>query len=203
MKDILEFKIVDFSNALQAIEVQNSIFEEDGLLNILASLDYDLFISLTKMPYPDDHVKYYLAYYKDEPIGITVFYYYPDYQEEMWLAWFGILPKYQRKGFGKKVLEWSINKVRLDGKKTLRLYTDETSMQDAVNLYKKMGFVGEKYTKEPLDYNCYIYSKSLSNEEVTLWNNRFLGLEDQSSFEREDREFKERIFNIYKNNYIK
>jgi len=87
-------------------------------------------------------------------------------------------------------------------KKTLRLYTDETSMQDAVNLYKKMGFVGEKYTKEPLDYNCYIYSKSLSNEEVTLWNNRFLGLEDQSSFEREDREFKERIFNIYKNNYI-
>ena len=144
MKDILEFKIVDFSNALQAIEVQNSIFEEDGLLNILASLDYDLFISLTKMPYPDDHVKYYLAYYKDEPIGITVFYYYPDYQEEMWLAWFGILPKYQRKGFGKKVLEWSINKVRLDGKKTLRLYTDETSMQDAVNLYKKMGIVGEK-----------------------------------------------------------
>ncbi len=121
MKDILEFKIVDFSNALQAIEVQNSIFEEDGLLNILASLDYDLFISLTKMSYPDDHVKYYLAYFKDEPIGITGFYYYPDYQEEMWLAWFGILPKYQRKGFGKKVLEWSINKVRLDGKKNFEI----------------------------------------------------------------------------------
>ena len=58
MKDILEFKIVDFSNALQAIEVQNSIFEEDGLLNILASLDYDLFISLTKMSYVEYSISF-------------------------------------------------------------------------------------------------------------------------------------------------
>ena len=58
MNENLEFKIVDFSNALEAIDVQRSIFDEDGLLNILDSLDHDLFISLTNLPYPDDNVKY-------------------------------------------------------------------------------------------------------------------------------------------------
>lgn len=202
-EETLEFKIVDFSNAVKAIKVQRGIFEEDGLLNILASLDYELFKSLTNLPYPNDHVKYYLAYLKDTPIAITGLYYYPNYQDEMWLAWFGVLPDYQGKGYGKDVLKWSINKSLSEGKRVLRLYTDESAMSKAVNLYKSFGFIGEKYTGEKLDYNCYIYSKSLIGDKVELWNNKFLGLEDQSSFEREDEIFKEKIFAIYKNNYLK
>lgn len=203
MKKNLDIKIVDFHNAEDAIEVQRSIFNEDGLLNILDSLDYELFLSLTNLPYPNDHVKYFLAYLNDKPIAITGLYYYPNYEDEMWLAWFGVLPEYQGRGYGKEVLKWSIAKSISEGKKVLRLYTDETNMQKATNLYKKMGFISEKYTKENLDYNCYIYSKSLTDEPVTLWNNRFLGLASQSSFEREDEEFKEKIYNIYKKKYLK
>lgn len=203
MKKNLDIKIVDFHNAEDAIEVQRSIFNEDGLLNILDSLDYELFLSLTNLPYPNDHVKYFLAYLNDKPIAITGLYYYPNYEDEMWLAWFGVLPEYQGRGYGEEVLKWSIAKSISEGKKVLRLYTDETNMQKATNLYKKMGFISEKYTKENLDYNCYIYSKSLTDEPVTLWNNRFLGLAAQSSFEREDEEFKEKIYNIYKKNYLK
>ena len=202
MNENLEFKIVDFSNALEAIDVQRSIFDEDGLLNILDSLDHDIFISLTNLPYPDDNVKYYLAYLNNKPIAITGLYYYPDYPDDMWLAWFGVLPEYQGQGYGKKVLKWSMEKALFEGKKNLRLYTDETEMQVAVNLYKSFGFIGEKYTGEELDYNCYLYSKSLTDNKVELWDNKFLGLANQSSFEREDDDFKERIFNIYKEKYL-
>ena len=198
----LEFKIVDFSNALVAIDVQRSIFDEDGLLNILCSLDYDLFISLTNLPYPNDHVKYYLAYLNNKPIAITGLYYYFEYKDDMWLAWFGVLPEYQGRGYGKKVLKWSMEKARLEGKRNLRLYTDETNMSIAVKLYKSFGFIGEKYMGEELDYNCYLYSKSLQGNEEDLWNNKYLGLANQSSFEREGEDYKERILDIYKDKYL-
>lgn len=203
MNTNLEYKVVDYFNALEAIDIQRNIFEEDGLLNILDSLDYNLFISLTNLPYPDDHVKYYLAYLNNKPIAITGLYYYPDYPDDMWLAWFGVLPEYQGRGYGKEVLKWSMNKALSEGKKNLRLYTDETNMSTAVNLYKSFGFIGEKYIGEELDYDCFLYSKSLISDEVELWNNKFLGLANQSSFEREDDDFKEKLFNIYKEKYFK
>ena len=202
MSEDLEFKVVDFSNAFEAIDVQRSIFDEDGLLNILDSLDHAIFISLTNLPYPDDNVKYYLAYLNQQPIAITGLYYYPDYPDDMWLAWFGVLPDYQGHGYGKKVLKWSMETALSKGKKNFRLYTDESNMSIAVNLYKSFGFIGEKYSGEELDYDCYLYSKSLTSDKVDLWNNKFLGLANQSSFEREDDAFKERIFNIYKEKYL-
>lgn len=203
MPNELEVKIVDFTNALEAIDLQRNIFSEDGLMNILNSLDYELFISLTNLPYPNDHVKYYLAYLNGIPIGITGLYDYAGYDDESWLGWFGIHPNYQGKGYGKKLLEWSMNKVKESNRKVLRLYTDETNMQVATNLYTSLGFIHEKYNGEVLDYNCYIYSKSLTNEPVKTWNDKFLGLAQQSIFEREDEAFKERIFNIYKEKYLK
>lgn len=202
MKQDLEFKIVDFSNALVAIEVQRNIFNEDGILNILCSLDYELFISLTNLPYPDDHVKYYLVYINSKPIAITGLYEYLDYPDEAWIAWFGVLPEYRGLGYGKKVLTWSMEKAISQGKKVIRLYTDQSTMSIAVDLYKSFDFIGEKYTGEELDYDCYIYSKSLIGDKVDLWNNKCLGLAEQSSFEREEDDFKEKIFNIYKDKYL-
>lgn len=40
----MKFILVDFTNYKKAIEIQNKIFpKEDGTINILASLDRDLF----------------------------------------------------------------------------------------------------------------------------------------------------------------
>ena len=44
----MEFVLVDFTNYKKAIEIQNIIFpNEDGTINILASLDRELFIKKT------------------------------------------------------------------------------------------------------------------------------------------------------------
>lgn len=200
----ITLKIVDFKNAQEAIEVQRTIFlPEDGLLNVLASLDRDLFIRETGLAYPDDKVKYYLAYKDNEPIGLTGLYEEPGIDDEMWLAWFGVLPKYRKLGYGTTILNLSIKEVLNKGKKVLRLYTDAVGNASAIELYKKMGFIGEKYTAEELRYDGYIYSKNLVGEQVSLWNNRNLDLTQQSAFESIDEDFKESLYKKYKDNYLK
>ena len=75
----MEFVLVDFTNYKKAIEIQNKIFpEEDGTVNILASLDRNLFIEKTGMNYVDDHVKYYIVYDNNEEVGITGLYHYDN-----------------------------------------------------------------------------------------------------------------------------
>ena len=171
----MKFVLVDFTNYKKAIEIQNKIFpNEDGTINILASLDRDLFKKKTGMDYEDDNVKYYIAYDNNEAIGITGLHYYDSVSA--WLGWFGVLPDKRRKSYGKRILEKTMELARQKGFKTMRLYTDAIENADAIKLYKKMGFVGEKYSAEELLYDCYIYSKSLCNEKVDLWNNKTLGL---------------------------
>ena len=109
MNNRLNFKVVDFTNAEEAIKVQRNIFEEeDGMINIVASLDRDLFVKITGINYPDDKVKYYLAYNGDIPVGITGFYI-EDSTCERWLAWFGVVPEYRNLGYGKEILNWSFS----------------------------------------------------------------------------------------------
>lgn len=97
----MNFVLVNFTNYKKAIEIQNKIFpKEDGTLNILASLDRNLFIKKTGMNYEDDNVKYYIVYDNNEEIGITGLYYYDN--TSAWLAWFGVLPDKRRKSYGEK-----------------------------------------------------------------------------------------------------
>ena len=201
MNNRLIYKVVDFSNALEAIDTQRSIFPEDGLLNILCSLDRDLFIRETSLLYPDDHVKYYLAYLDGDPIGITGLYYYPEHTEEMWLAWFGVKKDYRGQGFASEILKWSIEQALKSNRKVMRLYTDTVENADAIKLYEKTGFIGVKYTAEKLDYDCHIFSKNLADEDLP-WIQRNLGLGQQSGFERIDDDFKENLLNKYKESYL-
>lgn len=199
----LKIKIIDFSNAEEAIQLQRKIFREDGMINIIASLDRDLFIEVTKMNYPDDHIKYYLAYYNNIPVGITGLYWYPEYPNSMWLGWFGVLPEYRCKGIGTAILEWSMAESLNQGKKSLRLYTDMKEMKKAIKLYEDLGFKGEKYSVEELTYDCYVYSKSLIDEPITEWGNRNLELAEQTDFENIDDDYKLKIYNEYKERYFK
>lgn len=198
----MKFEEVDFNNANLAIEVQKNIFpNEDGILNILASLDRNLFMELTDLSYPDDGVKYYLAYVDGKVVGITGLYNYLEHPEEAWLAWFGVIPEYRGLGYATKILEWSIEKSKENGKKVVRLYTDLEENKEAIKLYEKMGFKGEKYLSEILSYNCYIYSKSITQGNYP-WRERNLELGEQCDFETASPEFKEKIYNIYKEEYL-
>ncbi len=194
----MELVLVDKINYLKAIEIQRDIFpNENGTLNILASLGRDMFMNLTGLSYVDDHVRYYLAKEGNEYIGITGIYHYDD--EDAWLAWFGILKNYRRKGYGEELLLKTMDIAKSMNFKNMRIYTDYVELHDACLLYEKNGFIGEKYTAEELPYDCRIYSKSLIGKEVELWNNKNLGLSYQSELEGISEDRINEILEIYKN----
>ncbi len=183
----MELIIVDFTNYKEAIEVQRRVFpNEDGTLNILASLNRELFIKKTGLYYIDDHVKYYLGKKDNKTIGITGLYNYGDDTDNAWIAWYGILPEYRCHGYGAELLQDTINLAKQKGFKYIRLYTDINENADAIKLYEKAGFIGEKYNAEKLNYDCYIFSKSLLNEDIILWSNKVLDLAHQSELDQAD-----------------
>lgn len=68
-----------------------------------------------------------------------------------------------------------------------RLYTDEFA-KSAHKLYKSRGMIEELYDNpedkdEYFDAKIYIYSLSLTDEPIDLWNNRILGLKEQGEKE--------------------
>lgn len=196
----MELVIVDRNNYKDAIKIQNSIFpKENGAINILASLDRELFIKMTNVSYIDDHVKYYLAKVNDNYVGITGLYYYNFDASSAWIAWYGILNQYQNKGLGKELLKATINLAKEKGFKYLRLYTDYLDNKKAIVLYEQEGFIGEKYNKEKLDYDCRIYSISLEDKNVPLWNNRNLSLSHQSELDHMNEHEINKIIEIYDN----
>ena len=194
----MKLEIVNFDNYRNAIDVQKTIFPtEDGTINILASLDRELFISTTGLPYPDDGVKYYLARNDNVIIGIVGLYCEKSYPKDAWIGWFGVLPEFRQQGFGKKMLQFATELAQKQSYKTIRLYTDPNENQNAISLYEKLGFIGEKYTAEKLDYNCHIYSKSLTNLPVEPWNNRPLNLSYQRKLDHADSATIQKILNQY------
>lgn len=179
--------LIDKNNYKEAIDLQRKVFpNEDGTINILASLDRDLFIKLSGLDYIDDHIKYYLAEKDNEYVGITGIYNYGDDVENAWIGWFGILPNYRNRGLGRELLNDTIELARSKNFKYIRLYTDYVDNYEAIKLYESLGFVGEKYTIEELPFDCRIYSKSLTNDEVKLWNNKNLFLAHQSELDQMD-----------------
>jgi len=79
-----------------------------------------------------------------------------DEDEAYWLSWFCVCPTQRGQGLGKRLLEFSIDKARADGKKFLRLYTsDDDNEAEAQGLYEKYGFVVTK--EEKLKYYTLIY----------------------------------------------
>ena len=194
----MELVLVDKSNYKEAIKIQNSIFpKENGALNILASLDRELFIKSTGLNYEDDHVKYYLAKIDDKFVGITGIYYYD--LDSAWLAWYGILKEYRKKGIGRELLRKTIALVTSMGFKYMRLYTDFVDNHDAIKLYEKEGFIGEKYTFEKLAYDCRIYSKCLIDSNINLWNNKNLNLSYQSELDHMNDDKIKEIIKMYDN----
>ena len=192
----MKLVLIDKSNYKEAIKVQNKIFpKENGALNILASLDRELFMQTTGLDYVDDGVKYYLAYVDDKCVGITGMYHYDE--DDVWLGWFGVLEEYRCHGYGREILNETINLTKELGFKNMRLYTDFIDNSTAIILYEKMGFVGEKYTAEQLPYDCRIYSKSLIDDKVDMWNNRNLNLSYQTSLDHMDNDKINEIVKMY------
>ena len=79
----------------------------------------------------------------------------------------------------------------------MRLYTDKEENCIAIKLYKKLGFMEEKYCAEKLSYDCWIYSKSLYNDEINPWNNKNLNLTYQSEMDQMNENKVNKILDMY------
>ena len=200
----MKFIIIDQSNYHTAIQVQREIFpHEDGSLNILASLDIALYKKMTGEIYPDKRLHYWLAENEESQIvGITGLYVPRTSDTDIWLGWFGVKKEFRGKGYGKEILRWTIRQASKQGFTTLRLYTDSEENDKAVKLYKSLGFIGERYTAEALPYKAWIYSLSLTNRTVVLWENKNLDLNQQEDFQNlsekdlEIAQIKEKIIDL-------
>lgn len=73
------------------------------------------------------------------------------------------------------------------GYKNFRLYTDEFA-KSAHKLYRSRGLIEELYDNKEdkdkyIDATIYIYSCSLTGNPIDLWNNKNIGLKEQSEKE--------------------
>ena len=139
----------------------------------------------------------YIAFADNEPIGVTGIYEIPEYPDTVWLSWFGVKKEYRKLGYGKQILDYTIQIAKKYKKKYLRLYTFEIWNKEAQEFYKKNMDLGEYYYNEKEHKEIYegkpkIFSKSLCGEKVDLWNNKFINIsEDEDSHEKSVQMMKE------------
>lgn len=180
--------------------IRNLRFEEISKENIkvAAKLQYGIFptssaYSVYKSKITGERKSLYIgyiAYLKDEPIGVTGIYEIPEYSDTVWLSWFGIKKEYRKLGYGKQIFDYTIEIAKDLNKKYLRLYTFEIWNNEAQKFYKKNMDLEEYYHndkeyKEIFEGKPKIFSISLCDEKVELWNNKFINISgDEDSHEK-------------------
>lgn len=170
----MDFKVMDKDRLQLAYEIQKEIFPE--------ALDYVHFLETLESDNVDE---VWIAFEGDAPIGISGVYTVDTDPQSIWLSWLGVLPQYRGQGYGTKILLQSIEKCKEFGQfKYVRLYTSETGNASALPLYNAKMDLCERYENSDDDSmggTALIYSSSLTDEKVTPWNNRYLGIKEFES----------------------
>lgn len=171
----LSYHQITKENLAKAVKVQNEIFpNENGKQNFIDSIN--------GVDYRQELI-FWLVYLDQTPIGIIGLYAYHKYSKDAWMGWYGILPEYRGKGYGSAIFDFFEQAARGKGYQNIRLYTDSVDNLEATKLYIKKGMISEEYA-HPQDIvhsvgKLLIFSKSLIDEPVEKWNNRYLGLKEQ------------------------
>lgn len=176
----LRFEEISKDNIKVAAKLQYEIFPNSSAYSVYKSKvtgeSKDLYIG-------------YIAYIGDNPVGVTGIYEIPEYLDTVWLSWFGIKKEYRKLGYGKQIFDYTIEMAKANNKKYLRLYTFEIWNSEAQAFYKRNMDLGEYYYNEKEHKDIYegkpkIFSISLCDEKVELWNNKFINIsEDEDSHE--------------------
>lgn len=177
----LRFEEISKDNIKVATKLQYEIFPNSSAYSVYKSKitgeRKDLYIG-------------YIAYMEDIPVGVTGIYEIPEYSDTVWLSWFGIKKEYRKLGYGKQILDYTIEMAKILNKKYLRLYTFEVWNSEAQVFYKRNMDLGEYYYNEKEHKDIFegkpkIFSISLFDEKVELWNNKFINIsEDEDSHEK-------------------
>lgn len=189
-KEILECEKITANNIDLAIKIQNEIFpNENGALNLICSFDKKKKKQIYGKQWRET-TDFYICKINGIPVGITGIYVYFEYPQDAWCGWYGVLPEYQRQGYGKKTLLWTIDKAKKMGLKNFRLYTDLDDNKKAVELYRKVGMIEENYTAENMSpEKIVIFSKSLILDKTEKWGNKILFLKEQEEMQEKAKNF--------------
>lgn len=177
----LRFEELTKENIKIAAKVQHEIFPTSS-----AYVTYK-----TKVTGKNDHLYVgHIAYLGNEPVGVTGIYEIPEYTDTVWLSWFGLKKQYRKAGYGKQLLDYTIKIAKEYNKKYLRLYTFKIWNKEAQKFYKKNMDIGEPYFNEREHKEIFkgkpkIFSISLCDEKIELWNNKFINISaDENSHEQ-------------------
>jgi GNAT superfamily N-acetyltransferase len=104
--------------------------------------------------------------------GMAMLWGYRAHPDEVWLAWFGLLPAVRGHGAGTKMLDWLIALSRAEGRRTLRLWTtNEAEYRTAMGLYTRRGFTAEQHPPLPgEDWSTLVFSLGLDGHVPTPWS---------------------------------
>jgi GNAT superfamily N-acetyltransferase len=131
--------------------------------------DHSLFFTAHRL----QSVRCWTAHIGNGPVcGLATLYGYRAQPDELWLAWFGLLPDARGFGGGAKFLDWLIAGVRADGRQTLRLWTtDEPEYERAIQLYERRGFVREEQPAVPGEaWRTFVYSLRVNGGLAQPWS---------------------------------
>ena len=105
-------------------------------------------------------------------LGLATLYGYRAQPDELWLAWFGLVPAARGQRGGAKLLDWLIAHARAEGRRTLRLWTtDEPEYDAALRLYASRGFTAEDHPALPGEtWRTLVLSRSLHHIPAIPWS---------------------------------
>ena len=157
-----------------AVKLQNELFP---MPNCSARINYIDAIN------HNNYANYFLVYDNELCIGITGIYYESVDLESAWLGWFGVKEEFRRQHYGTKIIQLFEMMAINRGFTYARLYTDAIDNDAAISFYKANGYTCEEYNC-PNDPACVsnkilIFSKSLTDAKVPLWNNKNIHLTSQ------------------------
>ena len=176
----LRFEEISKDNIKVAAKLQYEIFPNSSA--------YSVYKSKITGEIKDLYIGY-IAYMGDIPVGVAGIYEITEYSDTVWLSWFGIKKQYRKLGYGKQILDYTIEIAKALNKKYLRLYTFEIWNNEAQTFYKRNMdleeyYYNDKEHKDIFEGKPKIFSISLCDEKVELWDNKFINIsEDEDSHE--------------------
>jgi ribosomal protein S18 acetylase RimI-like enzyme len=124
-----------------------------------ASLDPDSYRVMWLDPVKVQELNYWLLTKDDDVQAFSGLYHrVGEHPDKLWLGWFGVIPNLRGQGYGKALLRWTISRAKVQGGRSLSLYTSDVDNEIAAqSLYDKFGF--ETYKTEPKDGYTLIYKR--------------------------------------------
>lgn len=169
---MITFEKITSNNLATAIKIQSELFPKYS-----AAQNYKESIE------ENSNYEYFILKLDEQIIGIIGIYHYPQYPDSAWLGWFGIKKNYRRKKYGTQALKMFEEYARIKGFKFARLYTDKFNNDTAISFYISNEYISEDYSNDNdpahKKYPILIFSKSLTDQPLELWNNKNIHLTEQ------------------------